>query len=171
MRLVFLIFILLFGITANAEEQSWSKGRMSLTDGKKVKFDSLTIEGESASYTKGDSSETIETDKILEVEVVKGSETLKWALGLGASSFIGATIGVNNAENSTGGTVSSSEKSSIVLSLTAVGAAIGAVIGSSKGTYKKVYSHPKYGSKSRFKFLTQGNDGSISFFQASFSFQ
>lgn len=160
-RIIFIAILssALAGNVAIAEEGLYSNGRIITTSGQTIDFTSLNMKGDKAEYTGAEgTSQMIQKDKILELEVKSGNEALLWAVGMGAGAFVGATMGINNARRSGYGTENGN---SIILTLTAVSAAIGAMIGGNKSKYKKVYSNPKYSFSPNINIFPVGkkNDG------------
>ena len=93
-------------------------------------------------------------DKVLKVEVEKGSYALEYGVGLGVAGLIGSAIGVSTS-NTEGIEPSSSAKNGIILSMTAVSGLIGAAIGSGQKKYETVYSSPEFQQKSSIRILPE----------------
>lgn len=112
------------------ENLSFQKGRIWKTDGYKIHFSTVNIGRETITYKPdhSENEESIGIDKVLKVEVEKGSYALEWGVGLGIAGLVGSAIGVSTS-NTQGVEPSSSAKNGIILSLTAVSGLIGAAIG------------------------------------------
>lgn len=147
-NLVLLGLVALLTATACCAQdtQELSKGRLTTTDARLVRFASARLDATTLSYEPGhgDASQQMPLDQVLRVEVEHGNNGAKFALMGGLSGLAGALLGVNTTSSDV--EVSSSTKTTIVAAMTGLCVVIGYAVGAGQKVYETTYENPAFKS-------------------------
>lgn len=135
---------------------SFKNGYISNIDGHKIKFSTMVLGENSITYKTKSSREeqALNLDQVFKVKIQKGSEAMLWGTLFAASGLIGSLVGLSNTNTQGVEVISSSTKSTIVLSITAVFGLIGMAIGSTKKKYETVFTNPVYEPRTELNILS-----------------
>jgi hypothetical protein len=125
------------------------KGRILKTDGYKIYFSSIKLDKDSLIYRPQGlkEDEMIEIDKVIRVEIQKGSHTLDYGLTGGLVAATTSIIGLVIAEGISGVELDSDAKIKLIIVGTSVSALASMFFGSKIKKYETVYSNPKFEPK------------------------